>query len=114
MATVGTLALALGVVGVAVPLLPTTPFLLLAAACYMRGSRRLYRWLVGHPWLGPFLRNYRENRAISLRTKVVALATLWAAVGYSSFMVVESILLRVVLLLVAIGVSLHLLTLRTL
>ena len=54
---VGTLSLVLGIVGVFVPLLPTTPFLLLAAACYARGSERLYRWLVGHRYLGQYIRD---------------------------------------------------------
>lgn len=68
----GGLALAIGVVGVFVPLLPTTPFLLLAAACFFRSSDRLYSWLVNHKWLGSYIRNYREHRAMTRRAKAVS------------------------------------------
>jgi hypothetical protein len=67
----GTLALGLGIVGVFVPLLPTTPLLLAAAACYLRSSEKMYRWLLGHCWFGPFIRNYRQHRAITRKHKMV-------------------------------------------
>ncbi len=111
---VGLLAVALGTLGIVLPLLPTTPFLLLAAACFMRGSDRLYRWLMGHKWFGPYIRNYREHRAVTLRAKVVALALLWLTIGYSTLAVLSSWWLRSLLLAVAVGVSAHLLCLKTL
>lgn len=114
LAAAGTLALLLGVVGIVVPLLPTTPFLLLAAACYLRSSERLYHWLLGHRRLGPPIRNYREHRAVSLRAKVLSLTALWAAIGYSGLVVVDNLLVRAMLLAVALGVTVHLLRLRTL
>ena len=112
--SVGIVALGLGVIGVFVPLLPTTPFLLLAAACFMRSSDRLYRWLIGHKWLGGYIKHYRENRAITLRAKVVVLITLWAVIGYSALGVVSSWWLRALLMIIALGVTIHLLRLRTL
>ena len=71
LATLGCIAFALGIVGIFVPLLPTTPFLLLAAALWVRSSPRLYAWLLAHPRLGVYIRNFREKRAIPLRAKVV-------------------------------------------
>lgn len=111
---VGFLALALGVVGVFVPLLPTTPFLLLAAACFAHSSDWLYRWLMEHPWFGPYIRNYREHRAITLQTKIFALTLLWLTIGYAILAVLDSTLLRLLLLAIAVGVTAHLLSLKNL
>ena len=78
----GSLSLALGVAGIFVPLLPTTPFLLLSAALYMRSSPRLYDWLLRQPCLGAYIRDFRENRAIPLRAKVVSVVLVWLSIGY--------------------------------
>ncbi len=75
----GSVSLALGVVGIFVPLLPTTPFLLLAALCWVHASPRLYAWLLAQPRLGAYIRNYRENRAMPLRAKVWTLVLMWAS-----------------------------------
>ena len=112
LALVGLLALVLGAVGVFLPLLPTTPFLLLAAGCFMRSSDRLYLWLIRQRWVGGYIRNYREHGAMALRAKAVALALLWAGIGYSAAMVADSWWLRAFLLCVAVGVTLHILHLR--
>ena len=85
----GLLCVGLGVVGVFVPILPTTPFLLLAAAAFVRSSPRLYHWLIHHKWFGSYIRSYREYRAITLRAKVVTLTLLWAVIGYTAIGVVE-------------------------
>lgn len=109
---IGTLALGLGVLGIFLPLLPTTPFLLLAAGCYARSSPRFYHWLIHHHWLGEYVRNYRENRAIKLKAKVSAIIVLWLAIGLS-IMVVDILWVRLLLGVIAAGVTLHLLSLRT-
>ncbi|KTB48950.1 hypothetical protein DEALK_17970 [Dehalogenimonas alkenigignens] len=109
---IGTLALALGVLGVFLPLLPTTPFLLLAAACYARSSPRFYHWLIHHHWLGEYIRNYRENRAIKFKVKVSAIVVLWLAIGLS-ITVVDVVWIRLLLGVIAAGVTIHLLSLRT-
>jgi len=110
----GTVSLGLGIVGIAIPLLPTTPFLLLAAACYVRGSTRLYDWLLNSKYLGDYIRNYREKRAIPLRTKVGALLLLWASIGYSALFAVSMAWVRMLLLLIAVGVTIHICKLKTL
>jgi uncharacterized membrane protein YbaN (DUF454 family) len=107
-------AVVLGTVGIVVPLLPTTPFLLLAAACFVRSSDRLYRWLLGHRWLGPYVRNYREHHAISGPLKAVTLILLWASLGYAVVGLVESPLVRGVLVLIGVSVTVHVLRLQTL
>ena len=85
LAILGCAALALGVVGIFVPLLPTTPFLLLAAALWVRSSPRLYEWLLAHRCFGEYIRNFRENRAIPMRAKVVSIALMWGTMLYCIF-----------------------------
>lgn len=109
----GLLTLTLGVVGIVVPLLPTTPFLLLSAACFARSSDRLYHWLMAHRWFGPTIRNYRLHGAVSLRAKVLALALLWGTIGYAAIAVASQWWLRGLLVAIALGVTAHLLHLKT-
>ncbi len=108
----GVLAVGLGVVGVFVPLLPTTPFLLLAAACFARSSDRHYEWLLNHRWMGAYVRNYREHRATTRRVKVVTMALLWGSIGYATIVVADGWVVRALLLVVAVGVTIHVLSLR--
>ena len=111
--SVGIGAVGLGTVGVFVPLLPTTPFLLLAATCFIRSSDRMYAWLMHHRWFGGYLRNYREHRAISLRAKVLSLTLLWGAIGYSAVFAARAWWLRALLGVIAVGVTIHLVRLNT-
>ncbi len=110
----GNFFVALGILGVFLPLLPTTPFLLLAAACYFRSSEKFYNWLMNNKWLGNYIKNYREKKSIPLKIKVLALSFLWLTIGYSVFFVVNIFLLRFILILIAIGVTIHVLSIRTL
>jgi uncharacterized membrane protein YbaN (DUF454 family) len=112
--TIGILAVGLGIIGIFLPLLPTTPFLLLAAACFIRSSDRLYQWLIHNRWFGSYLRNYREHRAIPLRAKGIALVLLWTTMTYSVFGLITHWAVRVILLLIATAVTLYLLRLKTL
>ena len=88
-AALGTLFLALGIVGVFLPVLPTTPFLLAATACYMRSSRRFYNWLMNHPAFGPLIVEWRTYRSIPRRVKLVAVATMMLTFGSSILFVVK-------------------------
>ena len=84
---IGWLSVVLGVIGIFVPVLPTTPFLLLAAACFVRSSRRFYLWLVNHKHLGPWIRDYLEGNGIPLKGKVYAIGLMWASIGLSCYLV---------------------------
>jgi hypothetical protein len=110
----GSLSVLIGVIGIFVPVLPTTPFLVLAAFCYMHSSERFYTWLLNHKILGRYLRNYWEGRGIPLRDKILTLILLWSTIGFSAICVIEVWWGRLLLLLVAIGVTTHLLMIRTL
>ncbi len=104
----------LGILGIFLPLLPTTPFLLLAAACYIRSSERFYDWLMNNKCLGNYIKNYLEGKGVSLKSKVLSISLLWITIGYSVVFVVNIFSIRVILILIAIGVTIHLLSIRTL
>ena len=110
----GCISLGLGVLGIFLPVLPTTPFLLLSAALYCKGSPRLYKWLLDNKYLGAYIRNYREHRAIPLRGKIVSVTMLWITILLSAFLAVDAWWLCVLLILVAGGVTWHILSFKTL
>ena len=111
-AVIGTVALAIGVLGIVLPILPTTPFLLLAAACYARASTRLYGWLLGHSALGPIVARWRATR--SLAPGVKARAIVIVIVTFSvSILLVDGLLVRALLLVTATVVSVFLARLPT-
>jgi uncharacterized membrane protein YbaN (DUF454 family) len=108
----GTISTAIGIIGIVVPILPTTPFLLLAAACYVRSSERFYRWLLNNRLFGTYIGDYLAGRGMPLRTKVFTLLLLWAAIGISVFAGTQNLVVRIVLVLVAISVTLHIIFIK--
>ena len=86
---VGHISLGLGLIGIALPLLPTTPFLLLAAACYVRGSEPLYKWLLNQPLLGAYITHYQEGKGLPLRLKITLIALLWITIPLSAFFYIK-------------------------
>ncbi len=110
----GTICLGLGALGIILPLLPTTPFLLLTAACYMRGSDRMYQWLLNNKWFGKYIRNYREGKGIPLRGKISALVLLWTTISFTAIFIINIDVIRVTLFLIATIVSIYLIRLPTL
>jgi len=109
----GVLSVGLGIVGIFVPLLPTTPFLLLAAACFLRSSDRFYTWLMTNRWVGDHLRDYMEHRSTTMATKIVSITTLWCCLGAAGVFFTESWVVRLALLVIAVGVTIHLVSLKT-
>ena len=109
----GHLSVALGVIGIALPLLPTTPFLLLAAWCYSKSSEKFHTWLLTNRWFGEYIRNYKEGKGIPQKTKILALSFLWTTILLSAFLVLDSWPLRGLLLFIASAVSWHILRLPT-
>ncbi|MCU6501035.1 YbaN family protein [Rugamonas sp. A1-17] len=104
---VGCLAVVLGVLGIFLPLLPTTPFLLLASACFARGSTRLHHWLQTNRVFGKYLRDYENGKGIPLRGKIWVLVFMWASLGYSMWRV-DKLWLQLMLLLIGGCVSIYL------
>ena len=111
---VGTLFLLIGCVGIVLPLLPTTPFLLLALACYARSSERWYHWLITNRWFGEYIKNWHEGKGIPMKTKILTIAFLILTIGYSALVVVPFFIGKVILIIIAICVSMHVLSLPTL
>ncbi len=109
----GTLCVVLAVLGMFLPVLPTTPFLLLAAICYAHSSERFYHWLITNRWFGDYIRNYREGRGISLKQKVLTISLLWLTIGVTSVFLISQWWLRLVMVVIAVGVTIHLLRIKT-
>jgi uncharacterized membrane protein YbaN (DUF454 family) len=116
----GVICVVLGTVGIVLPILPTTPFLLAAAACFCKSSTRMYNWLLNNKWFGEYIRNYKEGRGISMKTKITALTVLWITIGISIVFLLNRLLpsqlvlpMQLIMVAIAIGVSVHILKLPT-
>ncbi len=109
----GTIAIGVGVIGIVVPVLPTTPFLLLAATCYIRGSQRLYNALLCNRFIGSYVRNYLEGRGMSLKMKIWTLSLLWVAIICTVVFATDSLIIRIILAVVLTGVTIHIFTVKT-
>jgi hypothetical protein len=109
----GTLSTGIGIVGIFVPILPTTPFLLLAATCYARSSRRLYDWLLNNRYLGGYIKNYIQKKGVPLKIKVLTVVLLWITIGASVIFAVQVFIVRVILILIAVGVTIHIICIKT-
>ena len=110
----GTFFLVLGIIGIFISLLPTTPFLLLTAACYIRGSKKFYNRLIKNRWLGEYIKNYQEGTGIPLTVKLISIIFLWMAIIFSTIIIVSNILIQIILIIIAIGVTIHIITIKTL
>ena len=109
----GSVAVGIGVIGVVVPVLPTTPFLLLGAICYTRGSQRVYTALLNNRLVGSYLRNYLEGRGMTRRSKIWTLSLLWLGIALAAALTTDSLIVRIVLATVLIGVTVHILKVGT-
>lgn len=94
---VGLISLGLAIIGIFLPLIPTTPLLLLAATCFIRSSDRLYKWLITHKYLGPYIKNYREGKGIPLTAKIVSVMLLWTSMLFTIFFDIPLIAVKILL-----------------
>ena len=112
--TAGITSLSVGIVGIFVPLLPTTPFLLLSAACFLRSSKSLYNWIINHKIFGKYIRNYLQFHAVVKNFKIISIIFLWLTIICSAVFFTNILLVRILLFLIAVGVTAHIVKLRTL
>ncbi|MBT0159396.1 DUF454 domain-containing protein [Candidatus Bathyarchaeota archaeon A05DMB-2] len=118
--TAGTICVFLGAIGIVLPILPTTPFLLAAAACYYKSSPRMHHWLLNNKWFGEYIRNYKEGKGLTVKTKVTAMSVLWVTIGFSTIFMLDRLLpaqlvlpMQLTMVAVAAAVSIHIVRLPT-
>lgn len=110
----GLISLGLGILGIFLPVLPTTPLLLLAAALFLRSNRKLYDWLLNHPKLGPYIRNFIEYKAIPLRIKILSVSLVWITLLNCAIFVAEHWAFRLFFIALATAITIHILSYKTL
>ncbi len=111
--TAGCICVGLGVIGIFVPILPTTPFLLLAAACFIRSSSKMYEWMLTNRLFGKHLRSYMDGEGVSIKVKIGTLSFLWIAILSSFFFFTDNLIIRLILLFIAISVTAHIMYIKT-
>ncbi|GBU24415.1 hypothetical protein R83H12_01045 [Fibrobacteria bacterium R8-3-H12] len=109
----GSISLVLGTIGIFLPLLPTTPFYLLTAWLYMRGSKKLYDKVMNNKYFGTIVKNFQKDKSIPLKTKIIIISMLWGTILFSAFLIVSALWLRLILFAIAIGVTIHILSFKT-
>ena len=109
----GFVSLALGIVGIIVPLLPTTPFLLLSAYCFNHSSEKFHNYILNNKIFVQYIRDYNEKKGITLKNKITAISLLILSIGFSMYKL-NHLHIRIMLVVVFIGVSFHILKLKTL
>ncbi|MDR2085912.1 MAG: YbaN family protein [Dysgonamonadaceae bacterium] len=111
---IGVISLGLGILGIFLPVLPTTPFLLLSAALFARSSDRLYHWLLYHHVLGEYIRGFLQEKAIPLRIKIFSLTVMWIAMLYAIFFALKGMFwCQIILFAIAVGITMHILSYKT-
>jgi uncharacterized protein len=109
----GFLLVAIGVIGIFLPLLPTTIFLILASACFVKSSPKANEWLKNNKYLGPYLKNYQDKTGLTIKSKIYSIIFLWLSILVSAFFLTDKFYIRIILLAIAIGVSIHLTLVKT-
>ena len=109
----GIFFVSLAIIGAVLPLVPTTPFLLLAAACFYKSSTRFYNWLMTNKFFGKYIRDYKNNKGIPWRVKLGALLFLWLSLLISVLILIPLLWIRILLIGIGVGVSIHILLIKT-
>jgi hypothetical protein len=109
----GFLLVAIGVIGIFLPLLPTTIFLILASICFLKSSPKANDWLRNHKILGGYIDNYQNKTGLTRNSKIANIITLWTSISLSAFFLTNELYIRIILLAIAIGVTIHLLMIKT-
>lgn len=109
----GSLSVIFAVLGIFLPLLPTTPLLLLAAYCFGKSSSRIHSWLINNKWFGSYIKNYQAGRGIPLYSKITAIISMWLVMGASAIWGTDLLIVRIILPIVGTGVTIHLLRMPT-
>lgn len=111
--TIGTISVILGIIGIALPVFPTTPFLLIAAVCYMKSSTKFYNWLINHKILGKYVKNYIEKRGLPLKTKITSISFFWIGTGTSTLIFAPFLWVKISIFTLLVLATIYILTLKT-
>ncbi len=109
----GTISLGLAVLGIFLPLVPTTPLVLLSAALYAKGSDKMYQWLIDHKWFGPQIKQYQSGNGIPRKAKVMAITMTWAGLLFSAYLISAKPWLLAIIYFVGVGITAYMLSLPT-
>lgn len=110
---IGSLSLLIGSLGIILPVLPTTPFLLLSLACFMRSSNKLYTFILNNKYLAPYVKDYMNGNGIPKKAKIRAILLIWITIGFSTIFIINKTILRLMLLSIASIVSIYIWTRQT-
>jgi uncharacterized membrane protein YbaN (DUF454 family) len=105
--TAGTFFVALGITGIFIPILPTTPFILLAATLYSRSSQKFYDWIINNKIVGIYIKNYRAGKGVPVIIKILTIGLLWITIGCSVLFAIDIIFIKIVMIIIAAGVTVH-------
>ena len=109
----GILLVAIGVIGIFLPILPTTIFLILASACFIKSSPKANEWLRDHKVLGMYIKNYQDKTGLTIKSKIINISFLWVMISVSALFFTELLLIRLLLFAIAVGVTIHLVMVKT-
>ena len=110
--TLGTFFVGVGIAGIFIPVLPTTLFLLISATLYAKSSKRFYDWLINNKIFGRYIKNYREGKGIPLKVKIITIILLWITIGCSAIFAIDILWVRILLVVIAVGVTIHIIRIR--
>ncbi len=109
----GFLFVVLGLIGFFLPVMPSIPFFILASVCFSKSSKKFHDLLMNNKWVGPQIRDYHQNNGIKMSTKVFLIALQWSGIAFTSIFFVHNLLGRILMLCIAIGATLYILSLKT-
>jgi len=109
----GFLLVVIGIIGIFLPLLPTTIFLILASACFVKSSPKANEWLKNNKFLGLYLKNYQNKTGLTIKSKIFTIIFLWLSIGISAFYLTNEFHIRILLLAIGAGVSIHIMFIKT-
>lgn len=110
---IGSISLFIGILGIFLPILPTTPFILLTAACYARSSEKAHNWLMNNRIFGRIISDYKNKQGVPLKIKIYVISLLWITISISALLLINIFLIKILLFIIAISVTIHILRFKT-
>ena len=111
--TFGTMSAGLGIAGIFLPVLPTTPFLLLSALCFSKSSEKFHKWLLTSRLTGKYISNYLSGRGMPVKQKIISISLLWLTIGSTVIFIIQALFVKIIILTIASAVTIHLLRIKT-